>query len=1488
VLAVIVLLPVLGYGVLRSTRVQTWLGQRIAAHLSRQLETRVEVGGVDVTFFLNFVLEDVLIEDQRQEQMVFAKRMVLDVDKISLRKRFLSITKLSLDQTFLGLSRYSGQDDFNFRFLIDYFSGDDPDPEKKRWSVVCRSLEFSNSAFTLRDIDRLPQEYAFDPGHFAIADFALVMNDILLLKDTFSFELDRLTFKEAKGFEMQYLSGSFLINPQHADVNNLIIRTPGSDLQLQASFDYEGYEAFEHFFEEVNLEITLEESRINLADVGFFLRPAYGIEGPVRLSGNFRGTPANLRGSELSFFYGFNTALRGNFHLMGLPDLQETFFNLSLENLRTSVTDLRNFRLPLNSKNNFLLVPDNLSNLGRISFSGRFTGFINDLVAFGQLQTDIGSISSDILVRINERTGLATYKGQLETREFDLGKFFGAEDRLGMVSLNAQVEGQGITLETIDMTIAGEVESIELMSYNYENLDISGNLSNKKFNGSLLVDDPNVFLDFQGVINFEEEVPVFDFSARFEQANLTLLNVFQRDTIYESVVSGLLSINARASGPDDLVGLIALENLQYEDWPLDGTDSLYYQTGRIQLVNTLGPDSSKQLMLRSDFADADLTGNFRFDRLGQSVRSLLEVYIPAFYAHLEPNGTTENYLRNTAFEVRFKESGMLSDLFFPFIRLAPGSMLKGSFGEEYGQLELDGWSQQLVLAGNRFVDWSLKGNKDQEAYQLGMESRRVLISDSIFVDRFSLSSELRHDSLHYLLEWRNIDTSRQNYAHIEGLARFYDRRSSAIRFLPSYAMVNDSLWQINPGNQINIDSARVEVKSLLITKNEEYVLVDGTLSASPENELRIEFNDFDIANVSHLLRLRNLNFDGFISGHLYLGALKNSPRISSDLYVKDFAFNFDHLGDLHLQSHWDSQRRAFRIEMDVIYYGNVGRNTPLAAQGYFYPDRRNDNFDLDIMAENLKMSIWSRYLESFASNFRGAATGRLRLEGPLNKPELSGRLRLSRAGFRINFLNTSYTFADELVIEKDHFRFENIVLNDTLGNTGLASGRIGHETFKNWSLDIMLRPDRMALLNTTAGQNDVMFYGRAFGSGQARIHGPVENIVMDITGRTSRGTQIFLPLDYTDVVTESNFITFVKRDTALAVAPVQIPETSNLTLNFDLEVTPDAEMQLIFDSQIGDIIRGRGAGNIKMEIPASGNFAMYGDYTIEEGDYLFTLQNVINKRFRIEQGGTIRWTGDPLDADIDLRAVYRLRTALYDLVMDRDTSDVYRRRVPVETILILRDKLFNPTISFDIAIPGGDESTRDMLERLITTEQEMNRQVFSLLVLNRFMPTNLDQYNTALGYGVGSTSSELLSNQLSNWLSQISSDFDIGINYRPGDEISSQELEVALSTQLFNDRVIIDGNVGVAGQNPAAGSQRTSSIIGDVNVEVKITPEGKFRIKAFNRSNTFDILNTTSPYTQGIGIFYRKEFDNLSELWRRNRRMETEPGFEEEPPLENL
>ena len=309
-----------------------------------------------------------------------------------------------------------------------------------------------------------------------------------------------------------------------------------------------------------------------------------------------------------------------------------------------------------------------------------------------------------------------------------------------------------------------------------------------------------------------------------------------------------------------------------------------------------------------------------------------------------------------------------------------------------------------------------------------------------------------------------------------------------------------------------------------------------------------------------------------------------------------------------------------------------------------------------------------------------------------------------------------------------------------------------------------------------------------------------------------------------------------------------------------MEVTPDAEVQLIFESKMGDIIKGNGSANLKLEISANGDFGMYGDYQITQGEYMLTLGNLLSKKFLVKPGGTIRWSGDPYNADVNIETYYPLNAALQDLYLD--SSEVYRKRVPVECQIFMHNDLMNPDIKFAIDLPKSSEADRAQLSNL--PDDELNKQFISLLFINRFQPLpGLDlgsSGNISSGYSLSESTSELLSNQLSHWLSQISNDFDIGFTYRPGNEITTDEVELALQTQLFDQRLTVNGNVGMGGQY-----ENTNSIVGDVEADLKLNEAGKFRVKAFRRSNTnFDYEK--GPTTQGVGIFYRDEFDSFSEL----------------------
>ncbi len=1485
-LLLLVLIPALFYALLMNSRVQTLLVQRVATYLSAELDTRVEIGRLDVSFFLNVVLEDVVIADQTNRDMISARRVVLDVGRSSFRNRSLRLNRVLLDRVSLQLVRDAQADSYNLEFLVDYFRPDSLKrrPDRRSWNIICRSLELRNTNWSVTDHHGQPGFHGFDPRHFALKDLSMGVSGIKYEDDILSLNLDWLGFVESRGFMLQDMSGHLTLGPRHASLRELRLRSLDSSLSMDLEVTSQGTGGlFTHFFEDAVFCVTLDDSVLELADLGYFYPALYGIEGPLVLSGQFEGGPSALSVQDLVMSYGRETYLQAAVGLEGLFQEENPHLHFHVTAFQTSPVDIASFRMPLASGLDFVQVPENLFALESIAFNGRLYGQLSDFSTDGTWVSALGSISTQLDVGINPQSGLYTYGGKVSTDGFHLGPLVGADNGwLGDLALDLELAGEGFAPESMELMVSGEMAMLEIAGYNYQGVQLDAHIIDRRLEAWLLVDDPNAFFATAGILHFNEQAPLLEFEARLDQANLTRLHLFQRDSLAESVLSARVNSRATHLALDELAGHLDIDRLMYKEISLEpeGADSVVWvmHPEKISLSNRFLEDGTRIMQLRSSFVDADLKGILQISRIGAHFRQLLAGYLPAFYPDQDCFEDLQHDIpQDVLADLHLKDTRLISDLFMPMLRFSPDSRFKLGYQTAGQQIMAEGHAERFELRGYVFENLRIHAGNMEDGMRFESSADRLSLSEHRHADQFILSGQLEDDQLLYGVRWNAREGQGGNEGRIEGTARFHDRYHAEIRFQPSYALVNDSLWQINMDHAIYLDTARIEIQNLKIYNNRQFIRADGVLGPHKADRMYLSFNEFNIKPLNDMMGIHFLDVDGIVSGSVDFAAFRQPLSIEAALLVNNFAVNRELLGELALHSTWDPELSGFDIDARVLPLGSLNQQAPLLVSGYFYPGGGEQQLDLNIVLDGFKLSVFSRYLESFAQRFRGLASGRLRLEGPVSRPEVSGRVIAVDTGVRFDYLNTSYSFTHEVEIGKDFFRFNDLVLRDSLGNTGLSSGIIRHDLFQDFFIDMEIRPEGMMALNTSPAQNE-LFYGQAFGTGLVRIHGPEDQLVMDVSVRTDRGTQIYLPLYYTGEIVENRFIHFVSREPSGQPAPPPVPRVSGIRLNFDLKVTPDAEVQLIFDPQIGDIIRGRGSGDLQLEIGTGGVFNMFGDYTIEEGDYLFTLENLINKRFRIEQGSTIRWSGDVMDAEVDLRAAYRLRTSLYDLVMEVDTSDVYRRRVPVETVLILKDQLFNPTISFAIELPGGDEATREMLERLITTEQEMNRQVFSLLVLNRFLPTTLDQYNTALGFGVGSTSSELLSNQLSNWLSQISSDFDIGINYRPGDEISAQELEVALSTQLFDDRVLIDGQLGVAGDHPAI-AQRASNIIGDVNIEVKLSPEGKFRVKAFNRSNAFDMINTNAPYTQGIGVFYRREFDALSELFRRRNQ---QPDGEQE------
>jgi len=681
-----------------------------------------------------------------------------------------------------------------------------------------------------------------------------------------------------------------------------------------------------------------------------------------------------------------------------------------------------------------------------------------------------------------------------------------------------------------------------------------------------------------------------------------------------------------------------------------------------------------------------------------------------------------------------------------------------------------------------------------------------------------------------------------------------------LKFNHADIMISDSLWTISPDNFLLVDSNNIHFHDIAFHSNNQDLRIDGKVSDNPLDTLLLSFNNFNLSNFDLILKKNNFDVDGLINGSLKIADYYKSSNYLSDIEISDFHFNKEKLGDAVLKTTWNPQNETFDILGEIIYTGNIGKSKTLEVTGTYFPKSTKDNFNIDIKLNNYKLITIEPFVSSFSSKVKGLATGKFQLRGTNQKPVLTGELSVMRTQMHIDYLNVSYYFADKIYFEKNLIYFNNITIYDSLNNQAICSGKIHHDYLRDFTLDLNFNATDLVGLNTTKSQNNI-FYGKAFATGKVKIFGPPDNLNLDINVKSKKGTNVKIPLSSSTEVTENDYIIFINTAQVTAIKQNDYDvDNKGITLNLDINVTQDAEIQIFLPYRMGNL-RGNGNGELKMDITPSGKFTMNGEYIINRGSFFLTLQNIINRNFDIRRGGKITWTGDPNDAQISLEAVYKIKTILGEYGPPEDSAT----RVNVDCVIVLKNKLLNPEIEFNIEFPNmKDDEKQYVYSKLDTTDQVMmSQQMLSLLVLNSF------SYSSGYSGSVGFNTFSLLTNQLNNWLSQISNDFDIGINYRPGDEISSQEVEVALSTQLFDDRVSIDGNVGVRGSENA---KNTNDIVGEVTVEVKITKDGKLRGKAFNMSNNNYLYNNYAPYTQGIGIFYTQEFNKLSDLFGRKSK----------------
>lgn len=1438
--------------ILQSPLSQTVLARMAASFLSSELKAEFNIKRLEINSWESITLNNLLAKDLHNDTIISTDELSVNLDFLRITISDIHVNSVLLKNADIRLRKYQSDSAFNFQFIVDYFIKKDKKVQQDNKTVYfnLQELEIINSRFIYEDQLKEPREAPINFADIEVDELNLLLEEINIIEDSLSIMVKQTALKEKSGFEVDSLACLFIISKGYMGAKNLKATTPKNKLDLDFSFSYNNMQDFQDFINNVKIETQIRPTMLNLSEVGFFAPVMFNMDNTIRVRADIKGTVSNFKANDFRFSIGESTQFMGEVRMNGLPDVRETFSNFNIDYFKTTIEDVRQFRLP--TQTTYISLPEILTTLGDINIDGNFTGFYNDFVSYANFKTEVGQLKTDISLQVNSINRIA-YNGHLNANDFNAGKFFNVEDIINKLDLVANVKGSGLSFENMEITMDGMVDSLELFNYVYNQIEINGDLIDQKFTGYLSILDDFINLDFLGSIDYGSHVPSYNFTANVKDAYLQQINLISRDD--SSKLSTNMSVNLMGDTPDNMQGIAKFDSTTYSE-----NDRVYFMD---QFAVSFTRESQEYSIIRlfSDILDATVEGNYTFVDLPINVGLLLKKYM----GNLQLDTTLFNKIPATQdfiFNIELKNTNPITELFVPDLKVSPGTRISGGYNSGINNLFFDVESDEIFIGEQKIKNWMFEFFIDDQFMQFITKADRVYISDTLYTDSLSIHALAKNDTINYIIDWdKNNKTSWTN-GDVKGNIVLFGNNRYGISFENADIALGNKEWQIIPENNIFIDTNFIQFENVGLKRENQYTQLHGTISHDPADTLLLEFRDFDISNSDFFFKNLSLNLDGLLNGSLKIVDYYESPFYLGDISITDFYYNKEKLGTFNFKSLWDPKLEAFDINGNIIYIGNTSHIETLNIGGQYFPSRNDQNFNIDIALNKYKLTTLEPFTQTFSSDIEGMASGSLKLTGSRSKPVLTGEMDINRGAMLINYLNVKYYFADKIKFNDGAIYFDQIVVNDSLNNIAYLSGGFTHDHLTNFSLDLNVTTNEILGMNTSRKLNNV-YYGQAFASGNVRIHGPIDNLTMDIGLRSERGTNIKIPISYDTEVGNNEFIVFLNNEEEEKKkyrGPPQAQSTG-VSLGIELDITNDAQIQMFMPYNMGNI-RTRGHGNMRMNYLNTGAFSMEGEYNIDRGSFFFTLQNVINRDFDIRRGSKVSWSGDPYDARINMIAVYKVKTTLGDFGPPEDST----ARVPVDCIISLRNSLLDPEIKFTVEFPDLREDTKQYIySRLDTNDQAMmSQQMMSLLILNSFSS------NSGYAGSVGFNTFSLLTNQLSNWLSNISNDFDIGVNYRPGDQVTAQEVEVALSTQLWDDRVLIDGNVGVRGSET---TQNTNSIVGEVTVEYKITPEGNIRAKAFNKSNNNELYkNNYAPYTQGVGIFYTKEFDKFREAFNFRRK----------------
>jgi len=1432
--------------------VQDFTGERVAQFLSVQWRTKVVLSGFKYQPLRSFSIEQLYIEDHNGDTLLLVNDLELQLGNIRIIRQQIDITHLHLGSIDARLLRKEYETDFNFKFLVDYFAADPSDTLQQPVSPIrfrLGALSLGKSQLRFENGSRQQPADRFDPRHFELQDLQLSLSDIYGSIDSSSVRLSALQFTEKTGFSVEKASFLLVSLPDQLRLDELTLNSEQSELAGALALYFGSYQDFSDFNNRVRMQLQLSRLALTPRDMRYFLGEATPLL-PVQASGTVSGRLSNLRSRDLVLEIGNSSYISGQVNITGLPAYQNALYDIRL---RDAYLDRAEVEVAFPN----IQFPEQISGLNYLQISGEVFGYPQDFVATGAFGTNLGTAQSDLNIKL--KGPQSTYTGQLALQQVDLRALTG-DSTLGMVTLSSSIKGKGNRWENFESQLNGNIQQLDYRNYSYQNASIDGYLDRQTFTGKLVSLDSNANFSFYGLADLGASPPFFNFVAEVNALNLHNLQL----TTDSLSIQGFMEICAEGLDIDSIVGELNFRQLsmQLNGRPLDIEE--------MNVVSAIDQDQQRRLNFQSPIGSVFLTGDFSIKGLPATLDHYLHHYVQRSVQRPHPEED-----QNFELNLNIEQAQVLSDF------LAPGRFDVGTMrGHAYfntvkNSADLDFQLGNFRAGSTRVSNINAFGSSNNDSLFMDLYADSLWSGTTLLAQQLVFENSMSRDTLHFGL--RALGEGPTNELQLDGFVDF-STDTIGLAFLPSYLQVFDNRWNLEQAGIIQIIDSTVRVPAFGFRQAGQSVFLAGNISPRRTDTLSLVMTDVDLEQLNPLLAAADLSIEGYANVRLEANSVLRKAAVFGGIVLEGFVLDGQPLGDLTIQSKYSVDRQVADVHAELVQLGD----TLIYVFGTLGNLEGNQSLDLWAQLRHSPIHPLEHILKPIFDDISGRATADISLKGDFRAPELRGQIDLENARLRVAFLNQYFNVNKRVILEPGSINFLQAQITDDNQGSGQLSGRITHERFRKTKLDLQLTAKELMVLNTEPNFQDA-YFGTGKLTGTASFVGPTTLVDIQVRGTTDRGTSFSIPLDAQANRQDLDFITFIDKNAKEEVAE-EVPVFNVIGVNFgmDLQVTPEAEISILLDRVAGDIIRGRGTAAIEFDINPQGVISMVGDYRFSSGDYTFTLANIPSKRFRINEGSTIQWTGDPYNATINLVAVYRQRASVTALLTEGQLSGRTRTQLNVDTYLKLTGSLLKPTVNFEIRLPTINENEASdplvaRIQNINNNEQELNNQVLALLVAGQFFPSDQIAAASLLGSTGANSLTEVLSNQLNSLLSQMFDNVNIGINYRSSNlgsvaDASRNDITVALNTTLFNDRVVIDGNVGNNVNNLAATTPGAQAIAGEVVVEYLMTPNGNIRLKAFNKLDDRVLVNRESSYRQGVGISYTENYDTFDELLERPTR----------------